>query len=414
MTAVALLQSQITQEQALAGLKSAILSAPSPPEEITLDTPGTPENAFLYGLSVAEANRSDDRANYALAGYRSTAAVEWLRLHALEFFGLPVQLAGYATTSIVATNTSGNAYPSAGSYEPGELRVVNDSTKAIYENTELVAIPPAQLMPFVASITTFSVRAIDSGTASNSGVGDIDRLETALEGVTVTNPQAAQTQDDESKESINRRIDALIGIIGVEGADNLSTGGPETALESIALNGRDKGGGCLRADGSRVLVTGTKVLRDDSTGTSTLYVRDDDGPIEPADLVFVENEVHWYARRIASTVLVENVTIEVISPVAAVEIQQSTRTDAEIIAAVNSFLPAAAKAVPIGGFAITPNPGVRQKYVEGSIEAGIKSVGVTITDISVSVPGGTTLTLPSGIIQFAPMTNLTLVITRLP
>jgi hypothetical protein len=395
MTAVELLQGQVTQDEAREALKGWILSADDPPEEVTLDTPGTPENAFLYALSVAEEARSDDRANIALAGYRSTAPIEWLRLHAIEFYNLPVQTAGFATTLELVTNTSGNQY---GPFEPGELRFVFDDTKAVYENTAAVTILPAQLSPLVASTQTIGIRAIEAGTASNAGIGDIDRLESPLEGVTVTNTQAALTNDDESAESINRRIDALIGLAGVVGADSLSTGGPVTAVESIALNGRDKGGGCRRADGTRVTVTRTKLVRDDSTGISTLYVGDDDGPLDPADLLVVEAEVIWYAERICSTVLVENVVILSINVSGTMTFRKTSLSDSEIDDAIEAAFPAAALGVPVGGFDVSP-AGVPREYIEGAVR-GASAGQWQIVTIAVTTPAADVPTAVNEVVQF--------------
>lgn len=396
MTAVDLLQSQVTQDEALEALRGWILSAPSPPELVTLETPGTPENAFLYGLALAEENRSTDRANYALAGFRSTAPLEWLRLIAIEFFGLPVQVAGFATTTMHVENTSGNSY---GPYEPGELRVVNDATKAIYENTQAVTIQPAQLTPFVPWEGSFGVRAVDAGTASNAGIGDIDRLETVFEGVDVENTTAALTFDDESAESINRRIDARIGLFGVAGVDGLSSGGPSTAVESIALSGRDGQGGVLRADGSRVQVTRTKLVRDDATGVSTLYVGDNDGPLEPADLTAVTNEVQWYGERVCSQVNVANVAVNSITVNATMTLRKTTLTNSEIEAAVAAAFPEAALAVPIGGFSVSPDDAVPVEYIEGAIR-GAALGRWQIVEIEVTTPPADVLTAANEIVQF--------------
>ena len=396
MTAVDLLQSQVTQDEAVEALKGWILSAPSPPDLVTLETPGTPENAFLYGLALAEENRSADRANYARAGFRSTAPIEWLRLIAVEFFGLPVQVAGFATTTMSVTNTSGNSY---GPYEPGELRVVNDSTKAIYENAAVVTIQPAQLLPFVAWTGSFGVRGVDAGTASNSGVGEIDRLETALEGATVANTQAALTVDDESSESINRRIDARIGFFGVAGADGLSSGGPSTAVESIALSGRDGQGGVLRLDGSRVQVTRTKLVRDDSIGVSTLYVGDNDGPLEGADLTRVTDEVQWYGERVCSLVDVENVVVNTITVGATMTIRKTTLTNSEIEGAITAAFPEAALAVPIGGFSVSPDDAVPVEYIEGAIR-GAALGRWQIVEIEVTTPAADVLTAANEVVQF--------------
>lgn len=396
MTAVDLLGQQVSQEQALAALKGWLLTAPSPPEEVTLDTPGTPENAFLYALSLAEETRSEDRARYALAGYRSTAPIEWLRLHAIEFFNLPVQTAGFATTSELIGNIGGNLY---GPFEIGELRFVNSVTKAVYENAEVVTIQPAVLINVTPSLVTIAIRAIEAGTGSNAAIGDIELLETPLEGVSVTNTQAALTQDDESAESINRRIDAVIGLFGVAGADSLSTGGPLTAVESIALNGRDKGGGCLRPDGSRVLVTRTKLIRDDATGVSALYVGDDDGPLETSDLTIVANEVIWYAERICSTVHIFNVVLHPITVDASITVRKTSLTNGEIEAAVNAAFPAAALAVPIGGFAVSPDDAVPVEYIEGAIRGAAAGQWQTVT-IEVTLPAADEVMAASDVAQF--------------
>jgi hypothetical protein len=417
MSAVDNLQSQVTQDQAIAALKAWILSAPSPPEEITLDTPGTPENAFLWMLSLAEEFRSDDRAKYALAAFRSTAPLAYLRLIAIEVFGLPVQVAGYATTSITITNTSGNQY---GPYEPGELRFVVDATKAIFENTSTITIQPAQVAPPTSWIESFPCRAIEAGTASNAEIGDIDRLETALEGVTVSNAAAALTVDDESVESINQRIDARIGLFGVAGAGGMSSGGPETAVESIALSGSDNGGGCKRADGTRVTVSRVKLIRDDATGISTLYVADDDGPLNVDDLGVLQNgpspgvisEIVWYAERVCSRVAVENTVVNTIAPEAAITIRKSSLTDEQIRDAINAAFPAAARAVPIGGFDITPSKGVPKEYVEGAIRGAL--IGkVTLVNIALSVPSATTVMAEDEIVEFTGVDNLTLTVTRI-
>lgn len=406
MTPVEILQTQVTQEQALAALKGFILSAPNPPDEITLDTPGTPENAFIYGLALAEEYRSEDRAGYAQAAFRSTSPIEYLRIHSADFFGLPVQIAGYATTLMSVTNITGNLY---GPFEPGELRVVNDATKAVYENTAVVTIQPAQLSPFVAWAGSFGVRAIDAGTASNAAVGDIDRLESALDGVTVANTQPALTVDDESKESINRRIDARIGLFGVAGAEGLSSGGPATAAESIALSGRDSGGGCLRADGTRIQVTRTKLVRDDATGISTLYVGDDDGPLDPADLAIVEDEVQFYAEWATSRIEVANVASIAITIDADMTIRGSTLSNAQIEALIEAGLPAASLVVPIGGFDVSPNNAVPIEYLEGALREPLIGKATVVT-IAVTLPAADVLFAANNV---ANLQLGTLAITRI-
>ncbi len=381
VSAAALLESNVTPEQARAYFRERLLTAPSPTPAEVLDTPGTPESAFVHVLGEAEAARSEDRAAFAAAGYRSTAPLSWLRLHAIEFFGMAVRVAGFAATTVVLTNASGNQY---GPYEPGELRFVASDTRAVYENTETVTLEPATLTPAIASV---AVRAIEAGTGSNAGVGEIDRLESALEGVSVENPTPALTVDDEDAASINRRIDARVGLQGVPGAGGVSSGGPASAVESIALSGSDNGGGCRRSDGSRVEVTRTRLERDDSTGVSTLYVADNGGPILAPDLVIVGDEVTFFAERVGSEVVTANSAVVNIPVSGSLVVRKTAMTDAEIVAAIAAALPAASTAVPIGGFEIPGPPTglVPREYIEGAIRGAGAGKWATIT-IALSSP----------------------------
>jgi len=334
----------VSGDEGRAFLRGLLGSAPYPIPPIVLDTPGAPEGAIVWALGEAEALRSADRLAFARSAYRSTASREWLAVQADEIFGLVVRDADFATTTVTLANSSGALY---GPFAEGQLRFVNTSTKKVFVNTAEVTIPIGP------SSVVVGVRALEAGSASNAGVSAIDKFETPLEDVSVANPQPALGQDAEDAASINRRIDARIGAFGVAGA-GFSTGGTESAFASIALSGADGGGGVLRPDGSRVTVTRTKTERDDAAGTVTLFLADDDGPLEPSDLALVADEVQAYAEWIGSEVIVSNASAVTISISGTLTIAATTADDAAILARIDDELVAASRAAPIGGTVIPP------------------------------------------------------------
>ena len=149
-------------------------------------------------------------------------------------------------------NSSDSTY---GPYEPGSSSCETPCPKKLYANTEEITN-----IVVGASAVEFGVRAVEAGTESNALPNEITELETALNGVTVTNPSAALAQDEESVEALNGRIDAKIGSLGEPGA-RLEHGRHDNGIQAVAKNGPDDGGGCIREDGSRIDVTRTQVVR---------------------------------------------------------------------------------------------------------------------------------------------------------
>lgn len=389
-----LLDSIVTGDEGRNFIRSQIASAPYPISVEILDTAGSPEGAIVWALGEAEAQRSADRQRFAESAFRSTASRNALAVISNEVYGLPARAADYATTTVTITNTSGGLY---GPFAAGELRFVNSATdpKTIYVNVNEVTI---EIGPAWTS-TPIDVIALEPGSDSDAATGDINALETPLEGVTVTNPQPAFGQDEETAESINTRIDAKIGAINIAGTDS--------SYESIALSGIDGGGGCIRGDGSRVTVTRTAIVRDDATGTVTLYVADDDGPLAGADLTTVEGEVQAFGEWVCMTVIVSNVVAVPINVTYTIEIdRRTTATDDEVQDDIEQSLIAAFRASKIGGWSGV----IPRDYIREALAAGRDG---TVTWRTIKV----TLTAPAGDTaiaagQVATLGTITPTITR--
>lgn len=410
----ALLTGPATGEEGRTFVRELIATAPQPIPLVVLDTAGTHESAIVWALGDGEALRSADRLLYAASGFRSLASRPWLGIVALEIYGVPPRGADRATTNVTVTNSSGAVY---GPFQIGELRLKNSTTEAIYENAEIVTllfgVNPV-LPQSGPRRATMGVRAVEAGEASTAQIGEIDELETPLEGVTVTNAQPAIGQDEESSESLNRRIDARIGTFGVDGATGFATGGTASSFESIALNGVDNGGGVPREDGSRITVTRTQLLRDDDTGELTLYVADDDGPLAGGDITLVEAAVQAYAEWIGTTVTVSNTVAVPILVEGTVTIQGAAATNAQIEAQWDVELAQASRIAPVGGFVIPPSltGTIPLRYVENAIEnagdAG-KATAFTLVDIELDAPTGATALDPG---EVAVLTRGEIVIVR--
>lgn len=381
LTAAELLSGPVTQPEGEALIRALITTAPEIIPVEVLDTPGAPEAAIVFALGAAEAQRSADRLLWARSAFRSTASRAWLGVVALEQYGVTPGSADYATTNLNIVNSSGALY---GPFTAGTLRAVNEETDAVYTNVEEVTIP------ILGSVIAGFV-AIEPGSASNAAIGEISRLETPLEGVTVTNAQPALGTDEESAVSLNERIDARLGTFGVPGATGFSTGGTASAYEALARGGFDNRGGVPRADGSRITVTRTQIVLDILTGALTLYVADDDGPIATGDLTTVETLVQSYAEWIGAQVDVANSIAVPVTVSGALTIRGASATNAQILAGIDDELVASSKGCPIGGF--PPSSSAPLRYVENAVEsagdAG-KLTAFTLVDIALSAPVGAT------------------------
>lgn len=389
-----LLTGPVTGDQGRDLVIGLVTTAPQPIPISVLRTAGTPEAAIVWALGEAEAQRSLDRLLWAASGFRSTASRGWLGIISEDVYGLPPRESDFATTNVTVTNATGVFGP----FQPGELRLINDETQAVYENTETITLLPGAnpVQPQVGPRrSTLGVKAIEAGSASSAQVGEISELETPLEGVTVTNLQPALGQDEESAESLTQRIDARIGVFGVPGATGFATGGSRSSFDSIARNGADNGGGVPRADGSRITVTRTQLVRDDETGIHTLYVADDDGPLATGDLTLVRDAVQAYGEWIGVEIEVENAVAVEIAVEGTITIRNAGASNDAILDQTDVELTRASRESPVGGFIIPPSEDgvITLRYIENAVESvgdTGKSTAFTLVDIVLDFPGGDT------------------------
>lgn len=332
----------VTANEARAMLRELVITSPAQISAEVLDTPTTPEAAIIYALGEAEGNRSPERAFFARSAARSTATDPYLRVISNEQFSLPARGKTFATTTIELSNASNSYY---GPYLIGQFVARNRISKKLYSNTSPIGTITSGTVGLLVDVI-----ALEAGEASSALPDEITELETALTGVTITNPAAALARDEETKESLNGRIDAKIGSLGTPGARGWNTGATSTAFEAVAKNGPEDLGGCPREDGSFIEVTRTQVVRDDEAGTITLYLADDDGPLLTSDVDIIRPVVQLYTEWLGLDVSVENSTLVTVTYNGTLTISAKgvAASDVSIQAAAQASLTTAGRILEIG------------------------------------------------------------------
>lgn len=272
-------------------------------------------------------------ADYSLVGARlagggllSYATADWLTLLAQELYLVERIPATSGTCSVLLTNASGSTYVLAA----GEVRVVNGDTGETYTSTTGGTLSAGGSL-------TVTVQADEPGTASNAAVGDIDALVTPLLGVTVVNTTACAGTDEEDDASLRDRCRESLG--------KASPNGPAEAYSYFAKT-------ATRTDGSLVGVTRVNVVQGNLT--VTVYVADADGPIDSADLDYVDDSVQENAVPTGYTATVRNatgVTVPVTSTVYLAP--NSSLSISDLQSAVNARLVDYFANAPIGGYVVS-------------------------------------------------------------
>lgn len=139
------------------------------------------------------------------SGYLDLAEGTWLTLLARYLFGVERRAAQPASGRVTFTNTGGGSFDPT-DYPAGSVRLYSSRTGKRYFNAEGL-----DLGPFATY--TLGVVAVEAGTASNASAGDIDSLETALLGVTVSNEEAVVGIEEESDEELRAACRARLASI---------------------------------------------------------------------------------------------------------------------------------------------------------------------------------------------------------
>jgi phage-related baseplate assembly protein len=313
----------------------------------TLWQPGAPTRTMIAGTSIVLSALSQLQAAMGRGGFLALATEDWLTLLAKYLYDVDRDPGSFATGEVTLDNASGFVYV----LDIGDLVVTNSTRGTSYRNTEAVTVGA------LATDVIVAVQAIELGSGSNAGAGEIDTLTTTLAGVTVTNESALRGTDEE--------LDAALRIRCLEKTGTLSPNGPKDAYSYVARSTK-------RADGSSIGVTRVRTIPD-GDGNVKVYVATASGGVTgtvgdlDTDLGVIDEAIQTHAVPHAVIADVDSAVALTINVVYELWISDSvTLSDEQIEEAIEERLNAFFASQPIGGRVISPASG--KVYVE-AIEA---------------------------------------------
>lgn len=301
------------------------------------------------------------------AGYLETATGDFLTLLARYVYGVERVVATFASGTVTLTNSGGGVY----TWNPGELVVRNSVTKKLYRNTAIVTLLAG------ATLTGVAVEALELGTASNAGAGEVSELAVVAAGVTVTNPSPIVGVDEQIDESLRAECLAKLGA--------LSMAGPRGAY-SYAIQSAKNGG--VPVNVNRWVISPAS-----STGVVSVRVASPSGAADAGDVTAIADSIENVARPDSVTLDLATVTTATYAyPLVVWARATPGVTAASLQTKVLAALASYAASYPIGGLRKPPSS---QGYLyDDSVQAVAKSADPLI--FAVDSTGGADLPLSFG------------------
>lgn len=345
--------------------------------------PGAVVRTMIASVAILVSALSRLTSEIAKSGFLETATGEWLRILALNVYGVTKIDATFATGPALLANSSGGIYV----LSDGELQITNQRTGATYVNVGPLTIPGN------SSNIPCTLTATEAGNGSTALVTDVMLVSSPLPGVSCALTAALVGLDAESDPSLRLRCSEKLGA--------LSPNGPPDAYGFAAR-------GAKRGDGSVIGVTRVR-LTNDGFGNVDVYVADASGAIDPADLSFVDTAIQTQAAPLAVTARIHN-AIEVPTAVVCTvyAYNNSGLSIVQIQDAVTSVLVDFFASQPIGGNIIGVSGAVYRNAIIAAIgrAAGAQIFNVTLStpaaDVALSVDQVATLTGATITVQLVP------------
>lgn len=272
-------------------------------------------------------------STFAKSGFLDDAEGVGLTLLAHFVYGVDRPEATAASGKVLFTNNGGGVYTGS-PYTAGKVRVLWTDGNKTYKTTEdlsLTSVGQTQLV---------SIEAVEVGSASSAGPGEIDGLVTNLLGVIVTNPESvvgADAMSDDDLRALCRAKLAALAPTGARGAYAYAVG--------IAK----------RLDGSPVNINRHRVISNPTTGVVTVIVASPSGAPLSSDVDAVTDSVE-FVRPDSVTAVVEAASTVAYSQSLTVWARAQAGVDAtEIHDAVEAALTTMVASYPIGGLRKPPS-----------------------------------------------------------
>lgn len=203
-------------------------------------------------------------------GFLETARGDFLTLLARYVYGVERVTATFASGTANLTNSGGGVY----TWQPGELVIRNSVTRKLYRNTLIFSLNPGE------TDKPCTVEALEIGTASNAGSGQVTELAITAAGVTVTNPAPIVGIDDQLDDALRAECLARLGA--------LSMLGPRGAYAYAVQSAKNAG--------VPVSVNRWVISPASSNGTVSIRVASPSGPATVGDVAAIKTRIEEVAR----------------------------------------------------------------------------------------------------------------------
>ena len=331
--------------------------------------PGAVVRTMIAAVSIVLAALSTLMARITKSGFLDTAEEDWLEIVADQVYDVDKQQATFATGVVTIDNASGSVY---GPLDPGDFIAVNSTTGKGYVNTDSLTILATSFG------TIANMRAQEAGSDSTALPGEIDSLETALTGVTLTNPTALV-----GTEAIS---DPDLRVLCKQKLGSLSPNGPKDAYSFVAKTAT------RLADGSLVGVTRVSPIPD-ADGNMTVYVATATGGITGTilDLTTDLGAVHDAIQKLATPLGITETTASAVPVVVPVTYQLWLYNDtgldeAGIKAAIAADLVLLFSSEPIGGNNAPPESNRLYPSAIEAVIAGVDSLADSVIRVTLDAP----------------------------
>lgn len=293
--------------------------------------------AAIRGCSVVLASLSTLQARIARLGFLEHSEGPWLTLLAHHVYAVDRIQATFGAGELTLTNSGGGIF----AFDPDDLIFANPSTGSTYRNTGSVSVG-------ALATVVIPIQAIEAGSGSSSGVGEISSLVTTVLGLSASNAAPLVGTDEESDSALRARCQEKLGSLSPFGAWDSYT----FALRSAT-----------RPDGTNLSITRVRILRD-GYGNVELWVAGPSGAIsDPDDIEIANAAIAEAATPLCVTAVASSATNTPVDVTYEVWLYDtSTFDDDQIKVKIEDALDAFFAAQPIGGNVVS---GTGRVYVNG-------------------------------------------------
>lgn len=220
---------------------------------------GDPTRSDYKFIAEALARKDPVVSAYIRSAFLSKAAGDWLKVVALELFGVEVPEAQHATPTITVINSGGGFYPLVA----GEMVFKCTATGKTYHSTSGPIVSGIETDSLSGGQTAvFNLEADDAGSDSTVSANEIDEILTTKLGVVIVSSTAGVGADAPT--------DPEIRILCTDTLGALSPNGPADAYAYVCKNPKLTG---------VTEITRAEASGDSTTGLVTVYVASASGPV---------------------------------------------------------------------------------------------------------------------------------------